>query len=323
VKKQRNVELKFNISFSILLLAALALWYLAAQHNVGKSAGVLAMLLLLSATGMFLVMRSLFRTLNGTAESLVKGADEVTAAGSQLSSSSQVLAQGSSQQAASLQTTATSTEKITELTRQNAGLAQECSALMVRAQQIGKGGLGAIAQLAETMKGIKTSSDEISRTLSVIDGIAFQTNILALNAAVEAARAGEAGAGFAVVADEVRALAQRAAEAARQTAELVSRNNAGVKEAEVRLDSVRGSLQQSAGIRGDVQRVADKLSEYSGQQAAQLEQISRAIAEIEHVGQGTAANAEESASAAAELNAQSGALREMAQHLLGLVSNHD
>jgi len=255
------------------------------------------------------------------AETLARGAEQVTNAGLELSSSSQALAQGSSQQAASLETTAASTEEITALTKQNSGLAQECSALMVRAQEIGKGGIGAIGQLAETMKAIKTASDEISKTLSVIDGIAFQTNILALNAAVEAARAGESGAGFAVVADEVRALAQRSAQAARDTAELVSRNSSSVREAELRLDAVRGSLQQSAGIRGEVQQVADRLAEYSSRQALQIDQIAQAMKEMEHVTQRAAANAEESASAVTELNVQSGALTDVAHSLLTIVGS--
>jgi len=192
---------------------------------------------------------------------------------------------------------------------------------MVRAQEIGKGGIGAIGQLAETMKAIKTASDEISKTLSVIDGIAFQTNILALNAAVEAARAGESGAGFAVVADEVRALAQRSAQAARDTAELVSRNSSSVREAELRLDAVRGSLQQSAGIRGEVQQVANRLAEYSSRQALQIDQIAQARKEMEHVTQRAAANTEESASAVTELNAQSGALTDLAHSLLTIVGS--
>jgi len=192
--------------------------------------------------------------------------------------------------------------------------------MMVRAQEIGKGGSGAIARLADAMHAIETSSEEISKTLSTLDGISFQTNILALNAAVEAARAGESGAGFAVVADEVRTLAQRSAEAARNSANMVARNHASVYEVRGCLDAVRDSLQKSGGIRGEVQKLADRLSEHTGTQARRAEQVTHAMTQIDTVTQQAAANAEESAAAAEELTAQSEALKSVAERLAAVVT---
>jgi methyl-accepting chemotaxis protein len=192
---------------------------------------------------------------------------------------------------------------------------------MAQAQKVGKGGRAAAAQLAETMQAINASSQEISKVLSVIDGIAFQTNILALNAAVEAARAGEAGAGFAVVADEVRNLAHRSAEAAKKTTDLVSRSVASAHEGRDRLEAVNASLGQSAQISIDVQQVAGALTKGSAEQARGVDQIGKAITQMERVTQSTAASAEESAAAAEELVAQSENMHAIVRDLASLVGS--
>jgi methyl-accepting chemotaxis protein len=186
----------------------------------------------------------------------------------------------------------------------SAAAAHDCSKLMVRAQEIGKGGRAAAQQLGETMDAINSSSQEISKILKVIDDISFQTNILALNAAVEAARAGESGAGFAVVADEVRSLARRCAEAAAATTELVTRSVAADQEGNLKLQAVNNSLGQSAQIRIDVQTVADRVSKCSDEQKQCIRQISQAVHQLGDVAQSTASGAEESVSAGGELLAQ-------------------
>jgi methyl-accepting chemotaxis protein/methyl-accepting chemotaxis protein-1 (serine sensor receptor) len=282
-------------------------------------AGGFALLSALIGFGVYWIVAGLFRALRGTAESLLVGAREVAGSGTELSSGSQSLAQGSSRQAACLDATSVSVGEIAGLTKQNAAMAQECAETMARAQEIGRGGLGAVAQLSETMNAMKASSDKISKVLSVIDGVAFQTNILALNAAVEAARAGEAGAGFAVVADEVRSLAQRSAQAAKDTAELVEGNDSKVHEAASRLEAVLGLLQQSAGIRGEVQRIAERLAESSEEQSKRIERVVGAIDEMRQVTQRSAAAAQHSSAAAAELNHHSAALEDIAGRLTAVI----
>ncbi len=250
---------------------------------------------------------------------IAAGAEQVVYAASQVSSSSQALAQGASEHAACLEQTSASTDRITALTHQNAEAGRQCSRLMVRAQEIGKGGRQAAAQLAETMNGIDASSKEISKILAVIEGIAFQTNILALNAAVEAARAGASGAGFAVVADEVRNLARRCAEAAKTTTDLVSRSVAGASEGRTGLLAVNESLGQSGQIRNDVQEVADTVTQGSAEQTRGMDEIAKAIAQMERVTQSNAASAEQTAAAAEELVAQSEAMKDVVRDLAALV----
>ncbi len=266
-----------------------------------------------------LMVRRLCGSLRHTTYELQTSAEQVAAAAGQVSGASQSLAQGASEQAQSVDSTSAATEEINGLTKVNATLAQECVTTMARAQQIGRGGLAAVGQLAEAVNAMKASSVQISKILTVIDGVAFQTNILALNAAVEAARAGEAGAGFAVVADEVRSLAQRSAEASRETAGLVETNNASVEQAASRLEAVRDSLKQSAGIRGEVERIAARLTESSDQQAAHVQSIIGAMAEIHQVTQQSAANSEQNAAAAEELSAQSQTLTSILGRLSEIV----
>ena len=158
-----------------------------------------------------------------------------------MSGASQSLAVGRSQQAASLEETSASTEEIASITRKNADHALQVAGLM---QQSADGAVGvnqSLDRMVEQMKEIGNSSNKIARIIKVIDEIAFQTNILALNAAVEAARAGEAGLGFAVVADEVRNLAQRCAQAARDTAGLIEDSIATSRDGNARLDQMAGN----------------------------------------------------------------------------------
>jgi len=177
-------------------------------------------------------------------------------------------------------------------------------------------------RMIEKMKEIDASSNKIARIIKVIDEIAFQTNILALNAAVEAARAGEAGLGFAVVADEVRNLAQRCAQAARDTAGLIEESIETSRDGNSRLDTMATAVRSMTESASRVKALVDEVNVGSQEQARGMEQISRAVLQMEKVTQQTAAGAEESASAGAELNSHAAQLRNMVQEMWEMVGSN-
>jgi len=173
--------------------------------------------------------------------------------------------------------------------------------------------------LIRSMQEIGESSGKIAKIIKVIDEIAFQTNILALNAAVEAARAGEAGMGFAIVADEVRNLAQRSAQAARDTAPLIEESIARASGGRARLDQVAEAVRSITASSNEVKTLIEKLNATSQQQASGVAVITKTVAQVEEVTQSTAANAEENAAAGEQLSAQSQALRGLVTGLTELV----
>jgi methyl-accepting chemotaxis protein len=184
------------------------------------------------------VSRWVARRLSHSAGRISSSADAVASASGQLASSAQALSSGATQQAASLEETSASMEELSAMTKQNAEHTSVAAATMADTARLVQEANTALAAMTESMAAIRTSSGQVERILKTIDEIAFQTNILALNAAVEAARAGEAGLGFAVVADEVRALAQRAAQAARDTSTLIDESIRCAAEGEGRATAV-------------------------------------------------------------------------------------
>ncbi len=255
-----------------------------------------------------LMLRQVNSGLRQIASEIGEGAGQVAGAAGQVSSSSQALAQGSSEQAASLEETSASSEEITSMTRKNAENSRSAAELMGDAGRKVDEANRTLGEMVASMREINSSSDKIGKIIKVIDEIAFQTNILALNAAVEAARAGEAGMGFAVVADEVRNLAQRSAQAAKDTAALIEESIAKSNEGSTRLDQVATAIRGITGSTNQVKTLVDEVKVGSEEQARGIEQISKAIAQMEQVTQKTAANAEESASAGEEMSAQAGNL---------------
>jgi len=266
-----------------------------------------------------LIVGKASKQLRVLASDLAEGAEQITSASSQVASSSQGLAQGASEQAASLEETSASSEEITSMTRKNAENSQSAAAMMGEVDRSITEGNRTVEQMVTSMREITSSSDKISKIIKVIDEIAFQTNILALNAAVEAARAGEAGMGFAVVADEVRNLAQRSAQAAKDTAALIEESISKSNEGSTKLQQVTKVIQAITESATKVKTLVDEVNLGSQEQARGIEQISKAIAQMDQVTQSTAANAEESASASEEMSAQAEALGHIVVQLRSLV----
>jgi methyl-accepting chemotaxis protein/methyl-accepting chemotaxis protein-1 (serine sensor receptor) len=267
----------------------------------------------------FAVIRSTNRVLMQVTDELSEGAQQTASAASQVSSLSQALAQGSSEQAASLEETSASSEEINSMARKNTENSHQAAGLVSQSQQKFVETNQSLEHMVVAMDEIKTSSDSISKIIKTIDEIAFQTNILALNAAVEAARAGEAGMGFAVVADEVRNLAQRCAQAAKDTASLIEESISRSDDGKTKVDQVAVAIRGITEEAGKIRVLVDDVNMGSQEQARGIDQIGKALTQMEQVTQKTAANAEECASAAEELNAQSATLQGIVERLTAMV----
>ena len=266
-----------------------------------------------------LVSRSIAAPINTIVNGMREGADQVASASIQVSSSSQSMAEGASEQAASIEETSSSMEEMSSMTRRNAENAENANGLMQEVVHVIDTANSSMDQLTRSMADISTASEETSNIIKTIDEIAFQTNLLALNAAVEAARAGEAGAGFAVVADEVRNLAMRAAEAAKNTAQLIDGTVQKVLEGSRLVERTNDAFGKVAESASRVSGMIDKISEASKEQSKGIEQVNSAITEMDKVVQQNAANAEESASAAEEMSAQAEQLKDFVGDLVLLV----
>ncbi len=292
----------------------------AASYASNRVVTLLAILFsLLAALAMGWVVRGVNHSLRQTAAELSEGAAQTASAATQVSSSSQSLAQGSSEQSASLEETASSSEEINSMAHKNTANSRQAADLVSQSQQKFVETNQALEEMVGAMAEINASSDRISKIIKVIDEIAFQTNILALNAAVEAARAGEAGMGFAVVADEVRNLAQRCAQAAKDTATLIEESIGKSNDGKAKVDHVTTAIRTITGESMKVKTLVEEVNLGSQEQARGTEQISKAIMQMQQVTQQTAANAEESAAAAEQLTAQSETLKAVVERLGSMV----
>ncbi|MDR5742906.1 methyl-accepting chemotaxis protein [Caballeronia sp. LZ029] len=243
------------------------------------------------------------RTVRSGSESIASATQQIAAGNTDLSSRTE-------EQASALQETASSMEELTGTVRQNADNARQASALAANASDIAGKGSAVVTQVVDTMREINGSSSKIADIITIIEGIAFQTNILALNAAVEAARAGEEGRGFAVVAGEVRSLAQRSSAAAKEIKELIDTSVARVRTGTTLVDEAGRTMNE---IIGAVQRVTDIMGEIaaaSEEQSSGIDQVSRAVTQMDEVTQQNAALVEEAAAAAQSLEDQAARLRQ-------------
>jgi methyl-accepting chemotaxis protein I, serine sensor receptor len=243
-----------------------------------------------------------------------RGSESIDVGAHEIASGNTDLSQRTEEQAASLQETASSMEQLTSTVKQNAENARQASQLAVNASDIASRGGQVVEEVVHTMNAISSSSSKVVDIIGVIEGIAFQTNILALNAAVEAARAGEEGRGFAVVAGEVRSLAQRSAAAAKEIKSLIGDSTAKVESGSAlvtRAGETMGEIVQA------VQRVTDIMGEISAasdEQSQGIEQVSRAVGQMDEVTQQNAALVEEAAAAAASLEEQTRKLKDVVAH---------
>ncbi len=265
------------------------------------------------------VVRRISSTLRSLAGTMSEGAEQVASAAAQVAGVSQSLAQASSEQAASLEETAASGQDLGAMTRKNVEHAHAASASVVETDHQVKLANETLAKMLRSMQEINASSGKISKIIKVIDEIAFQTNILALNAAVEAARAGEAGMGFAVVADEVRNLAQRCAQAAKDTAGLIEESIQTATDGSNKLNQVAEAIQGINQQASHVKELVANVSSGSQEQSRSIEQISAAVAQMQKVTQNTAASAEQGAAASQQMSAHAESMRSAVGRLLALV----
>ncbi len=291
--EQRNTSVLIVISIAVGLLLSLGLGYFLST--------------------------SITRSIKNSVDSLTESATQIAAASTQLSATSQQLAEGSSEQAAAIEETSTTLEETSSMVQQNTENTRQAGLLSKQTIDAADHGNREMAQMMASMNELKKSSDQIAKIIKVIDEIAFQTNILALNAAVEAARAGEAGMGFAVVAEEVRNLAQRSAQAAKDTAAMIENNielaGKGVSVSE-RVQEALSTITQQA---KKVNELMEEIVVASQEQSQGILQVNKAITQMETVTMSNAAGAQESASAAEELNAQVFSTREIVHQLKALV----
>lgn len=266
--------------------------------------------------------RSITKPVAQIIQELTGGANQVAAASEQLAASSEQLAEGSSEQAASIQETSSSLEETASAVEQNTENTRQAARLSSEAKESADKGYEEMKDMMESMAEIKTSSDQISKIIKVIDEIAFQTNILALNAAIEAARAGDAGMGFAVVADEVRKLAQRSAQAAKDTAVIIESNIELSQKGVASAKKVNESLEEISIQIKKVHELMDEIVAASQEQTQGIMQINKAIAQMNQVIEENAGSAEESASASEELSSQAESMKEIVKKLAILVDGN-
>lgn len=266
------------------------------------------------------IIRAVSRSLSMISDALEDGATQTASASGQVSAASHLLAEGCNEQGSSVAETSAALEEMSVMIRSTADNAVKATAFAAQARVAAQSGAKTMVEMNTAMHAIEASSAEVAKIVKNIDEIAFQTNILALNAAVEAARAGEAGAGFAVVADEVRSLAQRSAAAAKETAEKIDAAIANSQRGSLSCGKVGESLQEIVEKVAAADSLVAEISTAAREQSQGIQQVGTAMAQLDKVTQGNAINAQQSASAAEQLNSQAHTLQDLVAYLRSLVT---
>ncbi len=307
----KETKVMSQISDAAQADVAHGIWLMGILMCTGVAAGI----------ALVFVIRGLTRQLSYSIYELSESAAQIAAAAGQVSGSSQSLAQSSSEQAATIEETSAASAEINSMARMTTESSKTAAEIVGNSQvSFGKAN-AALREMVEAMDEIGSSSQKISKIIKVIDAIAFQTNILALNAAVEAARAGEAGMGFAVVAEEVRNLAQRSAQAAKDTATLIEESIESSNGGKVKVEQVAVMIQIVTDESTKIKVLVDEINQGSVEQSRGVDQISRSIGQMEQVTQSSAAGAEEGAAAAEELGAQAESMKSIVNGLRLLVDS--
>ncbi|MDP2136541.1 MAG: methyl-accepting chemotaxis protein, partial [Candidatus Didemnitutus sp.] len=271
----------------------------------------------------WLVIRSITRPISRVADQLASESDRTHAAALEVAEASQSMSDGASRQAASLEQSSASLHEMASMTTRNSEGAQTAKALAAEARATADAGAKDMAAMRGAMSAIQTSSTEIAKIIKTIDEIAFQTNILALNAAVEAARAGEAGAGFAVVAEEVRSLAQRSAQAAKETAAKIADASSKSEQGAQISTQVAGSLDSIVQKIRQLDEMVGSIAQASHEQSDGIGQLNQAVAGMDQITQSNAALAQQSAISAEDLQGQSAQVRAAVGELMKMVHGSD
>jgi methyl-accepting chemotaxis protein len=249
-------------------------------------------------------MRAMKDSLASVVSSVRQGSESVASASAEIAQGNHDLSARTEQQASALEETSASMEELGSAVRQNADAALQANQLASTASSVAAQGRHVVGQVVETMKGINESSRKISDIISVIDGIAFQTNILALNAAVEAARAGEQGRGFAVVASEVRSLAGRSAEAAKEIKSLINASVERVEHGSAMVDKAGETMTEVVNSISRVTAIVGEITAASSEQSSGVHQVGEAVGQMDQATQQNAALVEQIAAAASSLKSQ-------------------